>query len=202
MKNLVLLFSLFSSLAFSQYYATYKLIESPEKDFNIIAIWEKPNKDYTLRIEVPSKESYEKVFIDLNKKELSKFKSLMDLSFTKYKEWKKVAEENNVEKITKKINNEMVFLPASFISSLDNNLQFAKLAIADFYFAKEKEISLLIVQNPTELKSNNYNSYRTSKGYTLIFTSEKEIEDFISLLDEQKIIDFLNGKTRESELFK
>lgn len=114
----------------------------------------------------------------------------------KYIEWKKVAIENNVQDLNKRIE-QTANVGSYFMYGTDWQFQFS----VDLTFAvKFTEGKHYMMIKTGDLVSAS-NRYMTHKGFLLVFSSEKEIDDFLELLSLEKVAEYLNAPDNK-DLFK
>ncbi len=196
---LVLLSLLNTNNIFAQKkYSTYTN-DYLDKDFNIDIQPETDNK-FCLYIDVFSLDNtWDKVGIMVNQKQLLKFIEALDSAKVKYNEWKNVAISNNVKKLSK--NMEIKCKVDTYFSygkwHFNNNI---KLNFGFGIFEHKEKIIYMLSVNTGQLVSSS-NQYMKVDGGLLTFTSLKEIDSFIELISPKIINEFLK-KPNSDNLFK
>jgi hypothetical protein len=145
-------------------------------------------------------ELYDKGGIKISKKQAPDFLNAIAEAKTKYKEWVKVAKENDVLELNKSMDikskvGSYFLYNREWKSQLSVNLNF------DFQILEvEGELIYLLNISTGELRASS-NDNLFVNGFSLIFCSENEIEAFTNEISRQKIDAFI-AKPREKELFK
>jgi hypothetical protein len=145
-------------------------------------------------------ELYDKGGIRISKKQAPDFLNAIAEAKTKYKEWVKVAKENDVLELNKSMDikskvGSYFLYNREWKSQLSVNLNF------DFQILEvEGELIYLLNISTGELRASS-NDNLFVNGFSLIFCSENEIEAFTNEISRQKIEAFI-AKPKEKELFK
>jgi len=118
----------------------------------------------------------------------------------KYEEWVATAKENGVKELAKTMTIKSR-VGGYFLYGSEWNFQFSVNLQFDFKILESKgETKYLLLIRTGELQSSS-NQFMKVDGFVLVFTSPKEIDDFIGLISEDKISSFQNKPKRE-DLFK
>ena len=141
--------------------------------------------------------SHDKGGIMINEKQYQGFIDVIKDAKVKYEEWIKTAKENNVNQLDK----QMPFksrADAYFLYGTKWNFQFDFNLTYEFRIMENKgEIKYLMLVKTGELQSSS-NQFMKVRGVTLVFTSIKEIDAFISLIAKDKIEEFINKPKKEA----
>lgn len=193
MNKYLLLLLLKSVLIFGQKdsYAKFSLKYFPKiEHFDIILKEDNTGKkiDY-VHIYCPSKENTsDKINLTIDGEKIEEFKENLNFAKNKYSELKKMAINNNLKefkKSIKKINplTHYAIFSTSKSKELDNNVSL-------YYNFKVKNGKYLLFIENFGLTSSRNNKNK-SNGLFLIFTDIKEIDYFINLINQKKMIDYL-----------
>lgn len=163
-----------------------------------IQIASKDKEKFTLYINAMSLDaSHKKGGIMINEKQYQGFLDVINDAKIKYEEWVKTAKDNNVIELDK----QMPFkskADAYFLYGSKWNFQFNFNLTFDFKILEVKgETKYLLLVKTEELQSSS-NQFMKVKGVTLVFTSIKEIDDFVSLISKDKIDLFVNKPKKEA----
>ena len=157
---------------------------------------------YTLYIEaIPM----DKLFTDpgginLSEKQNPEFIKALDQAKLKYDEWVKTAKDNNVTELRKDIDVKSIS-GAFFKTGSDWNFQFKVNLSFRFLILKSKdEVKYLLTINTGKLTSSS-NQFTNVDGFSIIFSSDDEIEKFKEAISITKINEFI-AKPKEKDLFK
>lgn len=166
-----------------------------------IQISSKEKDKYTLYIDAMSLDkTHEKGGIKIDEKQHQNFiNSIVDAKL-KYEEWVKTAKENNVKELSKTMT---IGSKAGgyFLYGSKWNFQFLLNLKFDFKIIENTgEVKYLLLIKTGELQSSS-NQYMTVDGFVLIFTSSKEIDEFLTSISLGNITEFLN-KPKKEALFK
>lgn len=166
--------------------------------FYPIQIASKDKEKFTLYIDAMSLDaSHEKGGIMINEKQYQGFIDVINDAKVKYEEWIKTAKENNVNQLDK----QMPFksrADAYFLYGTKWNFQFDFNLTFDFRIMENKgEIKYLLLVKTGELQSSS-NQFMKVRGVTLVFTSIKEIDTFISQINKEKIDLYVNKPKKEA----
>jgi flagellar basal body-associated protein FliL len=118
----------------------------------------------------------------------------------KYQEWRATAQENNVKELDKTMALKSS-VSAYFLYGSKWNFQFNTSLKYDFKIIERNDsVEYLLIVRTGELQSAT-NQFMKVDGFVLVFTSAKEIEDFIGAISSDKIAEFMN-KPKPNDLFK
>ncbi|AZA76618.1 hypothetical protein EG347_03335 [Chryseobacterium sp. G0186] len=191
---------LYATAAWSQVkYDTYSLdYWTKQKDFKI----EVSGANHMLEkvwIESSSLDSTSKEgYIIVDGKKVEDFISFMNFAKSKYDEWSKTAKDNKVEELSKSIEPENKITTSTAFSY--GKWQFAYGVRLNPKFILDKKGANLVISTG-QLQSSS-NKFIKNDGLVLVFSSSKEIQDFIDKFNIQKMIDVLNKKDQKEDLFK
>ncbi len=118
----------------------------------------------------------------------------------KYEEWVKTAIENNVKELDKEMNISSI-VDGYFLYGRKWNFQFG--VFLKFQFRVREiggKIEHILLVKTGELQSSS-NRFMKVDGFALIFSSAKEIDDFLTKISMSKIKEFQN-KPKKEDLFK
>ncbi|MDD4211587.1 MAG: hypothetical protein PHC46_04300 [Clostridia bacterium] len=151
---------------------------------------------FTLYIQVHGGSQSTKAMLFVESDELKEFtQSLLQMK-TKFEEWSKVAKENNVTEMSKKM--DINFPPTSICWFFTEwYFSFYHTLIPAFMILKDGTYAVSIVEEATS-SSNEY----IDETIYWVFSDPKEIDDLISQLDAEKIKSKLEADDNASDLFK
>jgi hypothetical protein len=161
----------------------------------------KENDDFSLWFDAFSFDKLHKDGgVKIKKDNYQNFTTAMQEAKIKYEEWLKTAKENNIKELTKNMTMSSL-CDGYFLYGTKWNFQFDVKLRFEFRILESNGIvkNLLLVKTG-ELKSSS-NEFMTVDGFVLVFSSTKEIDDFISVISIEKISAFQN-KPKKEELFK
>lgn len=166
-----------------------------------IQIASKDKEKYSLYIDAMSLDrTHEKGGITIDQKQYQEFIKAIVESKTKYEEWVKTANENNVKELSKTMNLKSK-AGGYFLYGNKWNFQFFVNLKFDFRILESKgEIKYLLLISTGELQSSS-NQFMKVDGFVLVFSSTKEIDEFVNAISIEKITEFLN-KPKKETLFK
>jgi len=145
-------------------------------------------------------ELYDKGGIKISKKQAPDFLNAIAEAKTKYKEWVKVAKENDVLELNKSMDIKSK-VGSYFLYNREWKSQLSVELNFDFQILEvEGELIYLLNISTGELRASS-NDNLFVNGFSLIFCSENEIEAFTNEISRQKIEAFI-AKPKEKELFK
>jgi hypothetical protein len=145
-------------------------------------------------------ELYDKGGIKISKKQAPDFLNAIAEAKTKYKEWVKVAKENDVLELNKSMDIKSK-VGSYFLYNREWKSQLSVELSFDFQILEvEGELIYLLNISTGELRASS-NDNLFVNGFSLIFCSENEIEAFTNEISRQKIEAFI-AKPKEKELFK
>lgn len=191
--SLFLLFIIFQTVNAGNIIGTYTLSHF-DKTFIVKAVGSKKNK-FSVFIEVKG-ESSDDAYINVNGKDLEKFKqSLLEMK-NKFAEWSKTATENNVNKMTR-------FMEVKF-PSIGVHWE----TPSGIYFSGKEEISPVFsimddgTHRATIAKTVKHamNRFITETIY-LPFSNPEEIDGLVNLLDKDKIMNIIDQQIKLQKLF-
>lgn len=168
------------------------------KTFSIEAV-EKNNKIDVVYIGVPTDTKSRPAYIVVNGKDLGLFKTALELARDKFSEWKKVATDNNVTEMCKKMAINFPKVTVAWLYggewwfSFDNkiNLEFLALKVLD-------DTRFAAFWAPTVTSSSN--RYIDQK-IDITFVNEEDFNSIINQLGGQRILDELLNTKNNSNLF-
>jgi len=177
--------------AFTEYNSTY--FES----VNEILIDVKNEYKYDLYIYMNSLDTYyKKGGVITNEKNNDKFITSLNLAKTKYTEWKNIALTNNVYDLNKKMDHSC-FVSGYFQYggkwNIDSSIKI------EYAFKMIENNPVLIVHTGKMISSSN--QYIDHKGFVFVFQNESEIDNFINVISQETINDFI-AKPKSEDLFK
>lgn len=199
MKKLLAIFLIFiTNISFSQKkFGTYKC-KLNKTDYEV-QIDIKEDK-YTLYIDAFS---FDKIYnnggIMLTSKEHKAFIEDLQKAKQKFIEWSKIAIENKV----KEFNKDMDFKTkagAYFKSSTDWHFSYRISLLYQFMILDSNDDNPILLVNTDDIVASD-NQYMKSRGFVLMFKTEKDIDEFISLISVETVNDFIK-KPKPEELFK
>jgi hypothetical protein len=145
-------------------------------------------------------ELYNKGGIRITKKQHQDFLNAIAEAKTKYKEWLKIAQENNVRAFEKSMNIKSK-VGSYFLYGREWKFQLVVNLTFDFQVLEDEgELKYLLFIRTGELKSSS-NEHLKVDGFLLVFSSVNEIDDFANKISSQKINTFI-PKLTEKDLFK
>ena len=199
---IVMLFALvMTSVGYSQdVIDTYEMSYFKSKPtYNILAS-EVKNGKTTFYIEAASRDGYShEVVLIIKSEQLEKFKSIIDSAKVTYKNWSKIAKENNVTELDKEISIDKITFACGFFTS-KWHFDFSVQLKARFKILPNGEY-VLILQNKSKLVSSS-NQYIDSDGFYIVFTSSDEIDSFLNKLTLESVISHYEKKSSKEDLFK
>ena len=165
------------------------------KTFSIEAA-EKNNKIEDVYIGVQTDLDFRKAYISVEGEDLELFKNALELARDKFSEWKKIAKDNNITEMCKEM-----------------GIDFPEVAVAwlyggewEFSFDNKINLSFLILDDGEMVAAwapkvtDSLNHYIDQKIY-FVFANEKDFDDIINQLDDQRILNELLKNKNKSELF-
>lgn len=190
--NFLLMLSMlvFAEKLVGEYYSSYW-----NKKFDIEASEIKKEK-FSIYIQVPAKNDNTKAMLEFSSSDIEDLKGTLLAIKDKFNEWSQIAKDNNVTDMSK----DMDFkLPSSTICWYGSKWFFS--------FGHRLQPRFLVLDDGrhiiTFLKKATSSSNRyIDETIYWVFASPEEIEDFISVLDIEKIKEKLVSDEKKSELFK
>ena len=159
---------------------------------------------WALWIDMLSMDTYkDKVGVKIEPRQAEVLIEAFKLCIEKYSEWKKVAIANNVTKLQKKIKVRSTGVLGYFYSI--DEWQFCYNITPTFEFSvvtdAKGDVEYYIIMRTGEMSASD-NEYLKCDGGVFAFASVQEIESFIALLDNDKIVKSINAQTDQNDLFK
>lgn len=143
---------------------------------------------------------HDKGGISIEQKNHQDFLNALSEAKQKYEEWEKTAKENNVKELDKTMTIKSK-AGGYFLYGSKWNFQFLVNLKFDFKILESKgETKYLLLIRTGELQSSS-NQFMKVDGFVLVFSSSKEIDDFMTAISTEKITEFLN-KPKKDALFK
>jgi hypothetical protein len=180
---------------FASYDNTYA-----EKTYDI-QLSSKDREKFSLYIDAMSLDrTHEKGGIIIDQKQYQYFINAITEARTKYEEWVKTAKENNIKELSKTMT---IASKAGgyFLYGSKWNFQFLLNLKFDFKIIEIKgEVKYLLLIRTGELQSSS-NQFMKVDGLVIVFSSTKEMDDFLTVISTDKITDFIN-KPKKEALFK
>ena len=192
-----LVFFLFTVSVYCQpKYTSYKSSFFKNKEYNIKLSYEN-EKIYTMYIDLQSMENSIEGGMVITSEVHQYFLDSLAKVKSKFVEWVEVAKKNNVTEVSKQM--EVDFrAPASYFYMNEKKFYHLGSNLVFLFTVVEGKPNLTIW---TQNLISSENKYFTNKGFLLVFTSEKEISDFLNIISIQKVKDFIK-KPKTSDLFK
>jgi len=198
MKKITLIIAvLLTLLGYSQEkYTSYESVYY-EKEFNI-DVSEK-NDFYSFWIDAYSIDSRsKKVSLKVSEKLLPNFIDLLKKSKSKFIEWTKVAKENKIDDLNKKVEFKSKKYTVAFLYG-DWQYDYKVKLVATYLITENRYI--MLIENEYNLQSSS-NQFIKSDGFQIVFEAEKEFDEFISKMDIEKAKGKIYNKEKKDELFK
>jgi hypothetical protein len=143
---------------------------------------------------------YDKGGIRIRKEQHQDFLNAIAEAKTKYNEWVKIAQENNVRAFDKSMNIKCK-VGSYFLYGSEWKFQLVVNLTFDFQILEDEgELKYLLFIRTGELKSSS-NEHLKVDGFLLVFSSVNEIDAFANKISSQKINTFI-PKPTEKDLFK
>lgn len=179
---------------FSSYENTYFRKTYP------IQIVSKEKGKFTLWIDAWSYDRvHDKGGIMINHRNHQNFIDALIQARFKYDEWVKTAKENNINDVSKPMNIKSR-ADAYFMYGSKWNFQFDISTSFNFEVRDNNgKTEYLLFVKTGELQSSS-NQFMKVNGFALVFKSSNEITNFVDLISEDKIVDFIN-KPKKEDLF-
>lgn len=114
-----------------------------------------------------------------------------------YSKWQETAKQNNVTELDKEIEIKPFKCQSAFVYG-DWNFDFGVRLTPR---AKIVKGEMLLILESDELQSSS-NQFMKHDGFYLVFSSSKEIDDFISKIDIEKVKEHFRKKNKSDDLFK
>lgn len=198
MKQTILLFMILITgfsfgqrLKYTEYYNSYE-----NKKYSIFINYRSPEK-YNISVGLPSNDIIaEWVYVEVNNKNINDFRNSFFDAEKKFNEWKTISENEKINDVSKpmKINSK----DYNFSFVYGDTLYTTRSRSLDFKYSIEKGISYLIfyvngLVSPT-------NSYMRMNGFTLRFKDNNDVNDFLSVVDNDKISEFIRNDIKNKSL--
>ena len=166
-----------------------------------IQISAKEKDKFTLYIDALSLDGmHDKGGIFIEQKNHQDFLNALLEAKQKYEEWEKTAKENNVKELDKTMTIKSK-AGGYFLYGSEWNFQFLVNLKFDFKILESKgETKYLLLIRTGELQSSS-NQFMKVDDFVLVFSSSKEIDDFMAAISTEKITELLN-KPKKDALFK
>lgn len=135
-------------------------------------------------------------YISVKVDKLELFKTALELARDKFSEWKKIAKDNNITKMSKEMPIDFPDVAVAWLYggewefSFDNKINLAFLILDDGQ----------MVAAWAPIVTSSSNSYIDQKIY-FAFADEKDFDDIINQLDGQRILNELLKNKNKSDLF-
>lgn len=190
------LFVIFSYLSFGQKEFTTYTSELSDTEYSI-KLSDDIKRGYTLMIDCRSTDKlYKDGGLMVNEKAHAPFLNALSEAKLKYAEWKQVAIDNNVDELRKPMTIKSK-VSSYFLYGSEWKFQFS-VDLSFNFFIREGEYILYV--STGELTSSS-NQFMKHDGFSLMFTSEDEIDTFINAISVEKIKEELS-KPKDEDLFK
>ncbi len=142
---------------------------------------------------------YEKGGIMINHRSYQNFIDALIQARFKYEEWVKTAKENNIYELSKPMNIKSG-VDAYFLYGSKWNFQYDISTSFNFEVRENKGKTEYLLFVKTGGLQSSSNQFMKVRGFALVFTSSVEINKFLDLISEDKIVDFIS-KPKKEELF-
>jgi len=184
-KFLLILFVManFLSISAQEKIGEYKLSYFPKDTFDIYADVSNDG-DFTYFIFGESKEPGKKVGFILEKKDINSFITELRSIEDKFEEWSNTAKTNSVTNYSKNFDTKFKKVGVFFIFGAEWHFNFTKFKP---YFKVTDQGICLAVFNVDEITDYS-NRFIHHNGFMIAFQNKKEIEDFINVLDPEKLL--------------
>lgn len=165
-----------------------------DKDF-VVKTSSLKGKKYSIFFEVKGEQSSD-VSINIDNKDLNKFKKSLINIRDKYQEWSNTATENNVTSMNKLMDIKMPLVstmwhtPSKIYFSVRNDLN-------PVFSVQENGNHVVIIAKKVASSMNRY----ISETFYWVFSSTSEIDELLSLLDENKLKETAKGVSELNNLF-
>jgi len=177
----------------------YDLSIYKDKVFEVQAVEPEASGEFSFYIDVPPAKDTRAVSLIVDRKKLQDFINNMETAKALYSEWKAAAIANGVQDVSKEIKTEKLKLKAAFIYGSGWHFDFNVTPMWEFRVLEGKQY--LIVSNRNKLLASD-NRYIDSNGFLLIFSDETEIDNFLSKLSENSVIEYFASKKSQEDIFK
>lgn len=154
--------------------------------------------EYKLYIDMFSLDRSVKVGgLNIKSKDVPTLIALLQDVKTKYTEWSNLAKENNVTDLDKEIPTTNKPKCGGFFRYGDWKFDYS--VTLSPRFLKTPDNTLALIHTGKMVASDN--QYMDVSDFVFAFNSVSEIDELISLLDPQKVIDFYSKKTNTEDMF-
>ena len=140
---------------------------------------------------------HSRVELMFDSKDLPDFIEFLNSIKATYSKWQETAKQNNVTELDKEIDIKPFKCQAAFIYG-DWNFDFGVRLTPR---AKIIKGEMVLIVRSDELQSSS-NQFMKHDGFYLVFSSTKEIDDFITKIDLEKIKQHFRKKNKSDDLFK
>ena len=168
------------------------------------------SRTYDVRVGKPDKKGIFKIFIGIectddprralnlmiDSDQLDTFKGALEQAKDKYKQWRQVAIDNRVDKVTKEIPAKFPFVGASFDYG---DLRYDYSVQLTPWFVVQEGDKYLMMINTDKISASN--QLMETEG-CLVFSSTYEIDTFISRLDMNRMHEVANKRVPVIDLFQ
>ena len=138
--------------------------------------------------------------ITIDQKQQQEFINALVEAKLKYDEWLKTAKENNIKELDKSMTIKSK-AGGYFLYGSKWNFQFLVNLKFDFKIIESNnEIKYLLLIRTGELQSST-NQFMKVDGFALVFSSSKEIDEFMNAISTDKIMKYVNQPKKDA-LFK
>lgn len=128
------------------------------------------------------------------------FTDFVKTTFNKFKEWRKIAIENNVKELIKEIDSGDFGNTMAFIYGSEWKFSIGAHTIkASMFIGKAGDVYYLLTFPEVESRDNQY---MTNDGVDWIISDEKNISSLITALSPEKVNEFINNSFNKEALFK
>tara|TARA_R110000803_G_scaffold209830_1_gene280152 strand:+ start:291 stop:899 length:609 start_codon:yes stop_codon:yes gene_type:complete len=201
MKNSLLLLLFVGSLVYGQEsIGTYEVLG---KELSVQATNPDEKGSYDLYVDGYSLDtSHETAGLLIRYKKIDDFKLSLEKAAQKYAEWVLVAKENNIKELDKVIEVSSPKVTGYFLYYKEWKFDYLVNLKYRFLISENNgvaEYGMIITTG--EMESSD-NEFMTLDNVAYPFYSIDEINNFISLLDKQLVLDKFNSKDNKEDLFK
>ena len=170
------------------------------KQYAISASENSKSDGYNYYIDVSPRESVvSDISLSIDTKEMVAFKKTLAAAKQKYMSWSATAKKNNITTLDKSMDGISYKSTVAYLYGSKWKFDYT---VKYLFRAKILDNQMyLIIQNKHELVASD-NQYITCKGFLLVFSSEKEIDDFVAALDVSKAKAHFDSKKNKEDLFQ
>jgi len=140
---------------------------------------------------------HDDVCLDFSNKRLNDFVDFLNSARQVYIKWSETAKTNNVSELDKQIDIKPFKCSSAFIYG-KWNFDFNVLLTPRVKIVDGK---ILLILSSGELQSST-NEFIKHDGFVFVFTSSKEIDDFVNRIDIKNVKAFFTDKNKKDQLFK